>query len=551
MSIILSLIVFIIVIREFLIKHVFHADRTYKQPAFSLKRYTYVDDVVQLESRELFSVCKVDDDKDCHNINYPLDIRKHSGEQIRALPPSNSQDKGYIIPHEDIGEFSCTPALGTAVLVIANYEKLVNGMSSSLQLFCHCKYPQLMTNVNGGIMTDCTQINACRNGGILSVPKDDDNKYKDPLLFGRCTCPLSNTVEYHDTDTGPECRFKTVRDLSVEEHSDLFLGYKKTVPYILENKFIDPSFIGEFSSDVAQHLPNPCLYDYKTGKRIPTYEVEIMLLKDIATCVILKLNSRYVSMITDTDYLKNNNGRYPNAVFDVLDTENTKNAITVPAFYFPSYLSNKPIFGTMVVPWADAYFKPKPIYDYDNRPFILKGENFYFRPRLPGNYEPYCNVLKHNYMNDKQLKFDDMCESTSIDRLEFDSYYYRNQYEYYHFKTCNEYIKQNWTMGETDITNRKENAIDVCLAEDGSIVYYGRLAQGSMIFILTTVYAKLPQRYPTITPGNVTPGLVHVEKDQDLQVLTALFNAHNPLPGKYRDIDYQFDRVVMDKYLDI
>lgn len=521
--ILLVLICFLFVY-ELLKNHLFHEQR-YISQNYSMARYKYIKPIQTTIASDLFKVCKIDNNinniENCKNINVPISIRDGSGNLIIALPPSQTKEDGYIIPDMELENFECTPSVGSAVLVIVNYDNYAHGGTSKLQLYCQCKYPQLMSHHNiNAIRGDCTYKNNCAHNGTLHVPQDSNSKYMDPLIHGRCSCPLADTVAYHDFENGPDCRYKTVKDFTPYEFNNTFFpetidNYKGNAPItpststaiidypkpmFLEKKYIDPEFLAEFLDDGVEYaLPNPCNYDYKTGERIDPSEVKVMLINNIATCVVTKLTSKYVTLITDTDYLLNNDGKYPNAVMNVAG-----NGDYYAVMFFPDKIfSTLPMIGTMVLNNDDNLASPQSDI----------GGNYYFRPRLPGNWEPYCNVLARNKTLGTNIDYAGLCYDQDIEKVYWPSYFQNYYNNYHNLRTCEHYKSLGLTMGTKDKLDYDHEVIDVCLTEEGYLQYQGRLDDELLIFGLNwpskytneknieTLYnfdfSKMPLIYPS------------------------------------------------------
>lgn len=98
----------------------------------------------------------------------------------------------------------CNPLNGDWVLA-----RLSESESSSYNFLCLCRYPHLMTNVNGP-QSSCSKPIGCEPYGRLNAASREG--LADPFVSGRCECSLPYVTDRNARD-GPFCRRGTVEEL--------------------------------------------------------------------------------------------------------------------------------------------------------------------------------------------------------------------------------------------------------------------------------------------------------------------------------------------------
>lgn len=423
---ILLYILFVAFIVEFLVKRLFNKELYTSNDVYRLKRYPYIN-TIQID--EVFSQCSVSTNADCHNITTPLIINDKNGEHIVTLKPnSNNKDSGFLLPNFSAynDKFKCTPSVGTALLVVDDYAALKKGGTSRMELYCRCKYPELMTN-NKSSKLDCTIPVGCKPGGKLIVPKDQNGDYKDPFVFGKCECNKKYTKP-DVTVAGPVCRSLVITEITSDDWSMLFKSNESfTIPSTGGNPYVDPDFLRMLPSYVTT-LPNPCNVDIRTGKPIPKTEAQVVLINGIATCLPTKLDGKYVTIQTDTDYLFNNNGRYPNAIS--FASNNVKNKV----FFFFTAKSEDMHIGFV----------------YPRSSFSRNSHYLFIHPT--GDVDPFYNTTKPGTSNRPELK-----DFTKIDW---------KQYVVRVFNTDNGSLKGTHTLLGCKAPPDPDSGVTLCINEE-------------------------------------------------------------------------------------
>lgn len=401
---ILVYIIFTAFIIEFCLKRIFNKDRYSNDETFKLTRFPYTNSI---NIEKPFEKCIIGASRDCHNLKHSLTVLDDKRDHIVTLHPTENEKEGFILPNYDrYKDFKCTPALGTAVLVVDDFNTLEQGGPSHTELHCRCKYPNLMTNRLTNL--DCTIPVGCQPGGKLIVPKDDQDNFKDPVVFGKCECPQKNTTPAKDDMNGPFCRSLTISELDQSEWTKLFKSGEYLKVKDEPDALVSKSFIRSLPDQIKE-IPNPCSVDLRSGKPISSDDVQLQFVNNIATCLPMHLDGRYVTIVTDTDYLEGNDGRYPNAVTKATDTPSQ-----LMFMFFTKYGSETIYIGFK---YEKSTFSDQPHYIFRHNI-----ETEYFRNLTPGykNHKAYQIENRLPIIDWSQLEVfyaEDRDEPTSKARL--------------------------------------------------------------------------------------------------------------------------------------
>lgn len=108
----------------------------------------------------------------------------------------------------------------------------------------------------------------------------------------------------------PQCVRKTI----FEDFSTLYF-------HALDPKYINPDCLGGQAANGYIKLPNPCSYDAITGELIPLAESSPIRLSKSGAAYCHPTSHGYAVITFNSDYLINNDGKYPNAVVKVSNTK--------------------------------------------------------------------------------------------------------------------------------------------------------------------------------------------------------------------------------------
>lgn len=215
----------------------------------------------------------------CTPITKELEVFDENGGSKFKIPVSKP-GMGFCLRIEGDYKRDCTFKNGGRLLLIDRDSRYIYE--------CFCTSPLIFNK--SSMFSDCNQFNACLNGSIKSG--------WSTLEQIECECPKGTRFERLGNGV-PICQ-----KLNLFQSIDFWEGleYKP-----LNRKYIDDGYIGK-----DLFLPNPCEFDAITGKYIGTIG-EVMLMNDVAYCV--STDTRYATVAFNSDYLRNNNGKYANAVY--------------------------------------------------------------------------------------------------------------------------------------------------------------------------------------------------------------------------------------------
>lgn len=265
----------------------------------------------------------------CVHINEPIRILDEQKDQFITLPSNTSITQGYCLREKlarDIkaatseessssireAKRQCSAYNADWILV----RKRTDG-DSSYNFACRCRYPHLMTNVNGPLSA-CSLDVACNGHGHLD--EESRSSRANPFVDGRCECENGWISERDESNgVGPLCR-----EATFAEWPSAFLKKRRHDDIELYSDEIDRSFrvaIEYARRDIVDNdedqprkvwLPNPCGKcellsspngTYFCGDRLETYDKNGKR----------GLLAVHLGVRRTKDYLRNNGGRLPNA----------------------------------------------------------------------------------------------------------------------------------------------------------------------------------------------------------------------------------------------
>lgn len=232
-----------------------------------------------------------------------------------TFPPNTTPNMGYCLKIDkgtDEHDIKCTLENGGLKLLKVNE-------TGNLGFFCYCEQPYKFIN-NYDDSNDCTLYAGCLNG--IYNPET-----------GHCDC-----MPHHNEYTNDELGIFNCRIQSKFKRGDL--------SNVIDNKFVDEKYLSLLEKNIQ--LPNPCTIDIKTGQLFKNAgQVTITSIKkpngtieEIAHCVVNDV--RFVTINLNDDYLKNNGGKYANAIFQYTNKQEVNpNMYEVYFDYRKNELQNK------------------------------------------------------------------------------------------------------------------------------------------------------------------------------------------------------------------
>lgn len=371
---------------------------TYKDNGKRLKiKINTMPEISQTENCniESLTICDVNDKFSCGKCKEPLATCHHisndmtlqiQGSKEVFIKANTNKNEGYCLSLNSSGSArTCTRKNGGKWIMTLN-------PSQTLYKFeCFCSQHNYF--VNSPIDNDCTQFVGCVNGQI----KNNDWKSVDEI---DCEC----NINYESTRTShqkssisdaPQCILKNI--------------FKwKTPPFpVLDRKYIDPLYLNLITSEIK--VPNPCLYDLATNTFIDDIgEIVIDPKTNIAFCRALKVG--YTSVITNSDYLLNNNGNYSNSITSF--TNNVQDLIKRHDETVYEYQRTKIDTPDNVLHGVRVYynnFKFKLSYlEPDSGNMNGPGVLFNFAPRIPKDRINFVYVYVYNAPTPAPVDLKDM-----------------------------------------------------------------------------------------------------------------------------------------------
>lgn len=259
----------------------------------------------------------------CVHLSRPLTVANAMGvEQI--IPANRSPDEGWCLPDSfrnvkfdndrpkpiDNQVRNCNPNTGNWILsrLVADGR---DGVDSSYNWICRCRYPNLMTNL-GDATSDCLLPVGCQPYGRLD--EQSRNGAVDPYTSGTCVCSTGYRSDFQ-ASIGPTCVPLNVLEFGLNNVYGRVLDGKNYVP--LQPKYLSKQFLSILPDDQRHSLvfPNPCNVESYSGRALTNFECYVTL-RNIdgevrALCVSGSPN--YVAHRSESDYLLNNHGTYPNS----------------------------------------------------------------------------------------------------------------------------------------------------------------------------------------------------------------------------------------------
>lgn len=260
--------------------------------------------------------------RSCIHVPNPFPVLNANGETV-DIPRSSktgNTDEGWCLPSAfaDIDFSGKTPAPiqdktrncnpNTGSWLLAQLGQDDGNFDSSYNWICKCRYPSLMTNAQHNVLNDCTEAVGCSPHGKLDA--DSRAGRVDPYVKGSCECEASYKNSF-DKTVGPICVEKNILEYGVNKLWDI-LGFDFVK---LEKRFISPKYLDLFPEEQRDslRLPDPCKYDSFTLKKLDGCEARFFDISGLQVAICVTLDGSHIAHLSDTDYLKNNNGRYPNS----------------------------------------------------------------------------------------------------------------------------------------------------------------------------------------------------------------------------------------------
>lgn len=225
-------------------------------------------------------------------------------------------EKEAVVPGGDTKR-NCNPLTGTWLLSQLGQEDEDGEIKfdSSYNWICKCRYPNLMTNLTT-VMSDCMKPVGCGAHGHLDEVTARGEV--DPYARGACVCDKGYVSAFEES-VGPTCVPTNIGNTDTLDN--LYKEYGLKMGRTLRRDYIDKNFLTLFDRNIGKRtsLPDPCKVDVLTGKETNGCEATLWTLNKKPTVFCQSSSNNHLAVKTNTDYLLNNQGKYPNACLKLFD----------------------------------------------------------------------------------------------------------------------------------------------------------------------------------------------------------------------------------------
>lgn len=326
-----------------------------------------LDTLVECDSKSPTACFNCKDHRSmCHHFETEVDYLDPETGQIKKIPSNRQPDRGYCLYLEDRGQRTCTAKNGGQWI-------LTSDENNRYSWICNCQYPKIFISAN--LYADCTMFSGCPFHSKAT-------NANDPALwnsFDEITCDCEPPHLFKPfAKKGPLCTLPTY----FEALHDDFVDF---VP--LRHDYLDPKFASLFTDIRKRKIPDPCKIDALSGEKVLSTKVGSRYWDNIVECY--SYDSRYVPVTFEHDYLLNNNGKFPNGIVKVSDSESS--LLVSETHTIKDNGSYKPLIGYAfkvkdINPLIDLKFLRISPYPFAQRKSLSSLIFFYHAPTQNPNY---------------------------------------------------------------------------------------------------------------------------------------------------------------------
>lgn len=249
--------------------------------------------------------------------------------RMTIIPKNDAPDQGYCLRFTDKRGRLCSEKNGGEWIFVCDNNN-TNGndnVQKSYSYVCMCTAPNVFSRST--YYGDCDNFRGCRhvdkrvgislhNNASKEMNDDDDGgeqrirpkNWTHVSEISGCKCASGyRSVKVDGHLRPPQC----VRSTIFEDFSTLYF-------HALDPKYINPDYLGGRAVNGHVKLPNPCSYDAITGELIPLAQSSPIRLSKSGAAYCHPTSYGYAVVTFNSDYLINNDGKYPNAVVKVANT---------------------------------------------------------------------------------------------------------------------------------------------------------------------------------------------------------------------------------------
>lgn len=268
--------------------------------------------------------------RSCVHVKHDLTVNDRNDDVI-VIPKNRDSSVGWCLPKnfenidqdaDDGGatgipkeiDRNCNPKTGKWLLAQLGDDG--GNFDSSYNWICKCTYPNLMTNLTS-TMSDCMRPVGCGDHGEL-----DELSRKglvDPYREGRCVCDNFYESSFEDS-TGPVCVPRNIGKAGKTLHQ-LYLENDMTWGEGISHDYVTKLLVNSIDRKYRAQsiIPNPCNVDALTGIYTNGCKAVKTRIDGKDTVICVSVRGDHVTATNDSDYLLNNNGKYPNVCVKVID----------------------------------------------------------------------------------------------------------------------------------------------------------------------------------------------------------------------------------------
>ncbi|WKA13564.1 MAG: per os infectivity factor pif-1 [Cotesia congregata filamentous virus 2] len=356
------LIIYIIIIYVYIRKYIL-----LKNNLNTIKRYDNKDK--KIKNFELFTYVNADKDNemipcntlsDCNinNIKYESCIKIDTltniyvYDRINPIPYYNKEFKGFCgTLKKKRKDLKCSFEKGGRYHLYKH-----KNLKFTYSWFCKCLHPWIFDKpYEFDLISDCSYYKGCSNREyVINDKKDSINaSLTDYYNSISCKC-LDHEYQIKIRDVN-QCRSGNYFQITTSNND-----YNNISEYNLNIDQIDKSWIEmNFGSEEnfkrlrPLGIPNPCLYDAITNEKIDKIHIQSQQVgidvSDNGIYYCYSLNSRFVTVQFTSDYLANNDGKYPNGIVEISKKESPYCVIEDSTYDVINSILSQPLNGWRIL----------------------------------------------------------------------------------------------------------------------------------------------------------------------------------------------------------
>lgn len=309
------LIIYIIIIRTSIIKY-----KKYKNNFYNLKQFdnsnkkiinfkisNNENDTDQIKLCNTNSECNISIQEICITVDKLTNVYVY--DRIHPIQINNANFNGICGKlSNDKKTLTCSPEKGGRFHLYKD-----KNLKSTYSWFCKCLHPWIFDKpYELDVFSDCSYYKGCTNREYTI----NDKQLNDPTeIYNSISCKCLNHEYQIKTQGVYQCRsgnYFQITDNVVEDKYNLSINE-------IDKSWIQANFgtVENFKRLRPHGIPNPCLYDAMTNKKIDDLEDKIGIDNTNGIYFCFSKSPQYVTIQFTSDYLANNDGKYPNGIVKI------------------------------------------------------------------------------------------------------------------------------------------------------------------------------------------------------------------------------------------